>query len=168
MHCSTTNITDSSSISTMRNAESEQSSMSSALTLNSFPVLPAMFRLSIHSWIQKLSIICCFCTASQNFTNSRIDDRHWQQCRITGQLILLIAVGLYEIKTYKHDVDFVGLELGGDGGWDEKMLGMVWEWGWNIHTLSWFSRTWLHNACIVKPYSRSSFEGECLIRIRLQ
>jgi len=28
----------------------------------------------------------CFCMASQNFANSRIDDRHWQQCRIIGQL----------------------------------------------------------------------------------
>ena len=43
MHCSTTNTTDSSSISTMRNAESEQSSMSSAL--NSFPALPVFSQL---------------------------------------------------------------------------------------------------------------------------
>ena len=28
------------------------------------------------------------------------------------------------LRFYKHDVDFVDLELGGDG--DEKMLGMGW------------------------------------------
>jgi len=35
------------------------------------------------------------------------------------------------LRFYKHDVDFVDLELGGDGDgdWDEKTLRMGWEWG---------------------------------------
>ena len=33
------------------------------------------------------------------------------------------------LRFYKHDVDFVDLELSGDG--DEKMLGTGWGWGLN-------------------------------------